>query len=101
MKKILKKLLVGCLLLLLHTSCAVINTPVTGFSEQMIVLKERFPELYDLHSQGKIVIWSMWRQEKERMKRMKRDIRSYTFKTTFARAIRSRYKYLYLSRKTR
>ena len=62
MKKNVKKLLAGCSALLL-TSCAVINTPVTGFSEQMIVLKERFPELYDLHSQGKIVICGMWQKE--------------------------------------
>lgn len=64
MKKIVQKLLAGCLALLLLTSCAVINTPVTGFSEQMSVLKERFPELYDLHSQGKIVVWDMWQKEK-------------------------------------
>ncbi|MDE7451599.1 MAG: hypothetical protein K2M66_05615 [Alistipes sp.] len=30
----------------------------------MIVLKEHFPELYDVHSQGKIVIWGMWQKEK-------------------------------------
>ncbi len=64
MKKNLKKLLVGCFALLLHTACAVTHNQVTGFNEQMTVLKERFPELYDLHSQGKIVIWDMWRHEK-------------------------------------
>ena len=63
MKKNVKKLLAGCLALLL-TSCAVISTPVNGFSEQMVVLKERFPELYDLHSQGKIVICDIWQKEK-------------------------------------
>ncbi len=64
MKKNLKKWVIGCLALLLHTACAVTHTSVTGFNEQMTVLKERFPELYDLHSQGKIVIWDMWRHEK-------------------------------------
>lgn len=64
MKQNLKKLLAGCLALLLHTSCAVISTPVSGFNEQMAVLKEHYPELYDLHSQGKIVIWGMWQKEK-------------------------------------
>ncbi len=64
MKKNLKKWVVGCSALLLHTACAVTHTSVTGFNEQMTVLKERFPELYDLHSQGKIVIWDMWRHEK-------------------------------------
>ena len=64
MKKNVKNLLAGCLVLLFLPSCAVISTPVNGFSEQMIVLKEHFPELYDLHSQGKIVIWGMWQKEK-------------------------------------
>lgn len=64
MKKNVKKLLAGCLALLLLSSCAVTSTPITGFNEQMSILKERFPELYDLHSQGKIVIWGMWQREK-------------------------------------
>ena len=95
MKKNVKNLLAGCLALLFLPSCAVISTPVNGFSEQMIVLKEHFPELYDLHSQGKSSSGACGKRKKEGTKRAKKSIRSSIFKTTFARAIRNRYKYLY------
>jgi hypothetical protein len=52
-------------IILLLSSCAVNKVHIKDYGEKMSIVRKHFPEIYDLHRQGTVIINELYEYEKD------------------------------------
>lgn len=66
----MKKLVVLLLIGISFSSCVLNRTYINDYNEQISLIKENFPEIYELYRQGEVIIYSVYTYEKDGRERV-------------------------------
>ena len=66
----MKKLVVLLLIGISFSYCVLNRTYINDYNEQISLIKENFPEIYELYRQGEVIIYSVYTYEKDGRERV-------------------------------